>query len=87
VPSGLQVGNHVDVFEVSATAQGCPGRPGTTLTSDAVVLSITRPVNTTGSAVSDVQIAVSPVDAGAVACNASNNIVGVAILPGNGRAG
>lgn len=86
LPSGLQVGNHVDVYEVSASGQSCPGRPGSTLTTDAVVLSIGRPANSTGTTVSDVQLAVSPPDAGAVACSAANGVVGVAIRPGSGQA-
>ena len=85
LPSGLQVGDHVNVFEVSGSGQSCPGNPGSTLTADAVVLSIGRPASSTGTTVSDVQIAVSPPDAGSVACSAANGVVGVAILPGSGQ--
>jgi hypothetical protein len=86
LPSGLQVGDHIEVFDVSASGQSCPGRPGGTLTTGAVVLSIGRPASNTGTTVSDVQIAVNPLDAGSVACSAANGIVGVAILPGSGQA-
>jgi hypothetical protein len=86
LPNGLQVGDHIDVFEVSASGQNCPGRPGSTLSTDAVVLSIGRPATSTGTTVSDVQIALNPLDAGAVACSAANGIVGVGILPGTGQA-
>jgi len=86
LPIGLQVGDHVDVFEVSSSGQSCPGKPGGTLTSDAVVLSIGRPATNTGTTVSDVQIAVNPLDAGSVACSAANGVVGVAVLPGSGQA-
>ena len=34
---------------------------------------------------SDVEVALSPADSGAVACNASNGLVGIAILPNGGR--
>jgi len=85
LPSGLQAGDHIDVFEVSSAGGTCPGRPGSTLTTDAVVLSIGRPASTTGTTVSDVQVAVNPIDAGSVACSAANGVVGVAILPGTGQ--
>jgi len=35
--------------------------------------------------VSDVEVAVNPSDAGPVACNAANGIVGIAVLPDGGR--
>jgi hypothetical protein len=85
LPGGLQVGNHIDIFEVSSSGVACPGRPGSTLTSDAVVLSIGRPSSTTSTAVADIQVALNPADAGAVACNAANGIVGIGILPGSGQ--
>ena len=85
LPSGLQVGDHIDIFEVSSSGVACPGKPGSTLTSDAVVLNISRPASTTSTAVDDVQVALNPANAGAVACNAASGIVGIAILPGTGQ--
>lgn len=85
LPDNLQVGDHIDIYEVSSSATSCPGQPGSTLTSNAIVLAIGRPSSTTASAVDDVQVALNPANAGAVSCNAANSIVGVAILPGNGQ--
>jgi hypothetical protein len=85
LPDGLQVGDHIDIYEVSSSTTSCPGQPGSTLTSNAVVLDISRPSSTTNSAVDDIQVALNPANAGAVSCNAANSIVGVAILPGNGQ--
>jgi hypothetical protein len=87
VPGGLQVGDHVDIYQVSDAPETCPGRSGSTLAADAIVLAITRPANPSTSAVADVRVAINPADDGAVACNASNGIVGIAILPVLGRAG
>jgi hypothetical protein len=55
------------------------------LTHDAVVLAIGHPTSSTSNAVDDVQVALNPPDAGPVACNAANGIVGIGILPGNGQ--
>ena len=88
VPRGLQTGDHIDIYQVSDSQQSCPGGSGSVLTGDAVVLAIGRPSAATGSgAVADVQVAVNPTDAGAVACNAANGMVGIAVLPGAGPAG
>lgn len=84
MPGGLVVGAHIDIYEVSGSVTSCPGRPGSLLTSDAIVLGISRPASTTSTAVSDVQVALNPADAGPVSCNAANGIVSVAILPGSG---
>ena len=60
--------------------------PGGTLAADAVVLAIGAPSATSGStAIADVEVAVNPSDAGPVACNAANGIVGIAVLPDGGR--
>ncbi len=37
------------------------------------------------TAIADVEVALNPSDAGPVACNASNGIVGIAVLPDRGR--
>lgn len=88
LPRGLQTGDHIDIYQVSDSQQTCPGGPGSTLTGDAVVLAIGRPSAATASgAVADVQVAVNPTDAGAVACNAANGMAGIAVLPGAGPAG
>jgi hypothetical protein len=90
LPGNLQVSDHIDIYDVAgANASGnCPGSPGKALTQNAVVLSITAPSASSGSgAVDNVVVALSPADAGAVACNASSGSVGVAILPGGGKPG
>lgn len=84
MPGGLVVGDHIDIYEVSGSVTSCPGKPGTLLTSNAIVLGLSRPSSTTSNAVSDVQVALNPADAGPVSCNAANGIVSVAILPGAG---
>jgi hypothetical protein len=85
LPPGLQDGEHVDIYQVSDAQEACPGGSGSTLSAGAVVLAITRPsVSPGSSAVADVQVAVNPSDAGAVACNAANGVVGIAMLPGGG---
>jgi hypothetical protein len=87
LPSGLQVGDHVDVFQVSNAQQSCPGAPGTILAANAVVLAVTTPSATSGSsAMADVEVAVNPANAGAVTCNASNGIAGIAVLPAGATA-
>jgi len=84
LPAGLAVGDHVNVYEVSDATEACPGAPGSLLSGDAVVLNVGTPSATSSSAVADVEVALNPATAGAVACNASNGILGIAIEPGNG---
>lgn len=86
LPHGLQDGDHIDIYQVSDAQETCPGGPGGTLAANAVVLAIGAPSATSGStAVADVEVAVNPSDAGPVACNAANGIVGIAVLPDGGR--
>jgi hypothetical protein len=86
LPRDLQVGQHVDIYAVSDSSETCPGRSGTTLAANAIVISINTPeINSGTSAMSDVEVALAPADAGAVACNASNGIVGIAVLPNGDR--
>jgi hypothetical protein len=85
LPAGLQVGDHISIYQVSDAPESCPGSSGGTLAANAVVLSISRPASTSSSAVADVRVAINPADSGAVACNASNGIAGIAILPTSGR--
>ena len=86
LPRDLQVGQHVDIYAVSDSSETCPGRSGTTLAANAIVISINTPeINSGTSAMSDVEVALAPADAGPVACNASNGIVGIAVLPNGGR--
>ena len=87
LPAGLQVGDHVDIYQVSDAPETCPGRSGSRLAANAIVLAVTRPASSSSSAVADVRVAVNPADDGAGACNASNGIVGIAVLPVLGRAG
>jgi len=86
LPSGLQVGDHIDIYEVQNGSPGCPGTPGGLLSGNAIVLDIVAPSVSTGSQSSDVQVALNPANAGAVACSASNGTVGIAILPAGSRA-
>jgi hypothetical protein len=86
LPSDLQVGDHIDLFDVSGTSNSCPGTPGGALSTDAVVLAVNTPSAGSGSSASDdLVVAVSPATAGTVACNASNGVVGVAVVPGGGQ--
>jgi hypothetical protein len=86
LPKDLQVGQHVDIYAVSDSSETCPGRSGSTLDANAIVISISTPgINSGTSAMADVEVALTPADAGAVACNASNGIVGIAVLPNGGR--
>jgi len=86
LPAELQVGDHINIYQVSDAPETCPGSSGGLLAANAIVLGITRPASSSSSAVADVRVAVNPADGGAVACNSSNGIVGVAILPTLGRA-
>ena len=86
LPHGLQDGDHIDIYQVSDAQETCPGGSGGTLAADAVVLAIGAPSATSGStAIADVEVALNPSDAGPVACNAANGIVGIAVLPNGGR--
>src|SRR6266545_1381564 len=86
LPAGLQVGDHIDIYQVSNANEACPGSSGSALSSNAIVLAIAVPSASSGSsAAADVQVALNPRDAGAVACNASNGIVGIAVLPAGGH--
>ncbi len=86
LPAGLVVGDHINIYEVSDATEACPGTPGSLLSGNAVVLNIGNPSATSSSAVADVEVALNPATAGAVACNASNGILGIAIAPGNSLA-
>jgi hypothetical protein len=81
LPAGLQVGDHIDIYQVSDAPETCPGASGSTLAANAIVLSVTRPASPSTAAVADIRVAINPADDGAVACNASNGIVGIAIMP------
>lgn len=83
LPAGLAQGDHINIYEVSSATVSCPGTPGSLLSGDAIVLRISSPSATSSSAVADVEVAVRPATAGAVACNASNGIIGIAVAPGN----
>jgi hypothetical protein len=86
MPRNLQVSDHINIYDVAGGSGNCPGTPGRLLTENAVVLAIAVPSATSGSgAVGDLEVALSPADAGQVACNAANGSVGVATLPGGGK--
>lgn len=88
LPRGLQDGDHVAIYQVSDAQETCPGGSGGLLAANALVLAIGAPAATSGSqAQADVEVAVNPADAGAVACNAANGIVGIAMLPTGGVVG
>src|SRR5690349_2548877 len=82
LPDGLQAGDHVNLYQVSDATQSCPGTPGSALASHAVVLGIGVPPAATSSSSIDVRVALDPAVAGVVTCNAANNNVAVAVLPG-----
>jgi hypothetical protein len=87
LPDGLQVGDRVDVYEVSDATQSCPGAAGSMLAANAIVLAISAPAAATSQSAIDVRVALAPAVAGTVACNAANGNVGVAVLPRPGGAG
>jgi hypothetical protein len=93
-PNQLAIGDHVTIYAVSgASASGsCAAPGGSVLAANAVVLSVggntsgatgTSGTSSTGGA-TDVTVAISPADAGAVACNASAQNVALAMLPASG---
>ena len=93
-PVSLRVGDRINLYAVSGQAStnaGCPGTGGSPLTTAAVVMSISD--SGTGATLvggagqggtTDVTVAVSPRNAGPVACNAAAGNVAVAIAPGGG---
>jgi hypothetical protein len=85
LPDGLQVGDHVGIFETSDNDGRCPRPVNNVLAPNAVVLNVGHPSSTASDAVDDVQVAVPPAYAAGVGCNAANNNVGVGVLPANGR--
>ena len=87
LPDGLQAGDHVNLYQVSDASQSCPGTPGSLLASSAVVLGISAPPTAASASAIDVRVALDPAAAGAVTCNAANNNVAVAVLPGSATGG
>jgi hypothetical protein len=89
LPDGLQVGDRVNVYQVSDAAQSCPGTAGGMLAANAVVLGVSAPAAAASQSAIDVRVGLAPDVAGAVACNAANGNVGVAMVPqpGSGGAG
>lgn len=87
LPDGLQVGDRVNVYEVSDAAQSCPGTAGGMLAANAVVLGISAPAAASSQSAIDLRVALAPAAAGAVACNAANGNVGVAMIPRPGTGG
>jgi hypothetical protein len=86
VPKQLLVGDHVEVYKVSDADDACPGTPGNVLAANAIVTGVTLPSATSGnSGGEDVDLAVNPRAAGAVACSASNGVAGITVLPANGQ--
>lgn len=87
LPDGLQAGDHVNLYQVSDATQSCPGTPGGTLASNALVLGIGVPPAATSASAIDVRVALDPSVAGVVTCNAANDNVAVAVLPGPAAGG
>lgn len=85
LPDALQVGQHVNIYETSDSNGRCPRPNNDVLSSNAIVVNISRPSSSSSDAVDDVQLAVSPTDAGPVSCNAANFNVGVGVLANNGQ--
>jgi len=88
LPAQLKAGDHVGIYAVGGPANGsagCPGTGGAALTADAVVVSVLTPGNGSlagpSGGTTDVTVAVSPADAGAVACDAAAGNVAVVVLP------
>src|SRR5215813_5266212 len=88
LPAQLKPGDRVGIYAVSGQASGsagCPGAGGAALAGDAVVVNVLTPGNGSlaGSSggTTDVTVAVSPADAGAVACDAAAGNVAVVVLP------
>jgi hypothetical protein len=87
LPDGLQVGDHVDVFQVSDSQDSCPGAPGQLLDVNDLVVAIRVPSQESGSSAAEfVEVAATPVRAGAIACSAANGNIGIAIAPVGTRA-
>jgi hypothetical protein len=78
MPAPLTIGSHVDVYDV-VTGANCPGAGGEALAVNAVVLGVSSP--TEGGENTEVTLALNPVDAGQVSCNASAGDVALAVLP------
>jgi hypothetical protein len=87
LPDGLQVGDRVNVYQVSDAAQSCPGTAGGMLAANAVVLGVSAPAAAASQSAIDVRVGLAPAVAGAVACNAANGNVGVAMVPQPGSGG
>jgi len=92
-PVQLAIGDHVAIYAVSGAAAGtgCRAAGGFPLAADAIVLAMggsgtSSSGPSSSSAATDVTVAVSPADAGAVACNASGQNVALALLPAGGQA-
>lgn len=92
-PVSLRVGDRLTLYAVSgqtSSSAGCPGTGGTSLAAGAVVLAISGQASgtlvggTTQGGTTDVTVAVSPGNAGAVACNAAAGNVAVAVMPAFG---
>lgn len=87
-PTGLTAGNRVAIYATGgqgSSGSGCGG-PGGLLSGNATVIAVNSPGTSglVGSAAGgsiSVSVAVSPADAGAVACNAAAGQVAVALLP------
>jgi len=91
LPAQLKPGDQVRIYAVSGQASGsagCPGTGGAALTGDAIVVGVLTPGNGSlagsSSGTTDVTVAVSPADAGAVACDAAAGNVAVVVLPPGG---
>ena len=86
-PPGLAAGNRVAIFATGGQSNGTGcGGPGGLLSGNATVISVASAsgsglVGSAGAGGTDVTVAVSPAEAGAVACNASAGQVAVALLP------
>ena len=85
-PDGVQVGDHVNVYQVSSGGQSCPGSPGGLLSGDAVVLAIGQPPLAQSDSTVDVRLGLAPGQAGAVTCNAANGNVSIVQLPAQAAA-
>jgi hypothetical protein len=82
IPGGLQAGDTIDVYSTASASGGCPGKPGSTLASDASVISVSTSASASG--MTDVVIAMGTESVGPVVCNTANGSAGIAIMPRGG---
>ncbi|MBV9384341.1 MAG: hypothetical protein JOY82_16015 [Streptosporangiaceae bacterium] len=90
-PANLQIGDTVNIYSTQTSASGCPGHPGQTLAVGATVIAVSGngsagagiSATSSGNGTTDVEVAVDPAEAGAVACNTANGTASIVVVPNN----